>query len=388
MIVRPTRLLAAKFFYFCWFAAIGAFIPFIGLYYHQVGLQLAQIGLLLALPGLLQLVSAPIWGLLADALRLRRALLPLAIFGTLPPMLLIGRSAGFGQLLALGAVLALLAAPVVPLADSATLTLLGAARDRYGAQRLWGAVGWGASTVGFGWLAERFGLQVIFLGYLGLGALSAAAALALPRTQLPQVELRSAARTLLHDPRWISLLGCTLLIGCCGATISSFLSLYLQDLGAGGAQIGLAYTIASLSELPIMALSPMLLRRWGSRPLLVCSGLCYAFRMLIYIFAPTPGWALVAQLLHGPCFAILWTAGVVEAHRQAPAGLEATAQSLFGMVVNGVAYAIASAVGGRIYGSFGSAALFGTAAAVALLGAFGLLASAFAHVERPAEQPR
>src|SRR5205085_8856759 len=121
----PTRLLAAKCFYFCWFAAIGAFLPFIGLYYRQTGLDLTQIGVLVALPGLLQLVSAPIWGLLADALRLRRALLPLAIFGTLLPVLLIGRGAGFGQLLVLVAVQSLLAAPVVPLADSATLALLG-----------------------------------------------------------------------------------------------------------------------------------------------------------------------------------------------------------------------------------------------------------------------
>lgn len=383
----PTRLLAAKSFYFCWFAAIGAFLPFIGLYYRQSGLDLSQIGILVALPGLLQLVSAPIWGLLADTLRLRRALLPLVIFGTLLPVLLIGRGASFGQLLVLVAVQSLLAAPVVPLADSATLTLLGNNRERYGAQRLWGAAGWGASTVVVGWLVEHFGLGVIFFGYLALALLAAAAALALPRTPLPKVELRSAGRTLLRDRRWISLLGCTLLIGCCAMTISSFLSLYLQDLGASGAQIGLAYTLAGMSELPLMALSPLLLRRWGARRLLVCSGLCYALRMLIYISAPTPAWALAAQLLHGPCFGLLWTAGVVEAHRLAPPGLEATAQSLFGMAVSGVASAIASAVGGRIYDTFGSATLFGAAASVALLGALGLLAQLSTHVERRAELP-
>lgn len=380
----PFRLLAAKLFYFCWFAAIGAFVPFIALYYRQAGLPLAQIGLLAGLPGLVQLVATPLWGLAADALRLRRALLPLAILGTLPAVLLIGRTADIGRLLALVAAQALLSAPAVPLADSATLALLGDRRERYGSQRLWGAIGWGISTVTFGWLVEQIGLRVIFFGYIGLASLAAAAALALPRTQLPRVDLRAAGGTLLRDPRWLSLLGCTLLIGCCSATITGFLSLYLQDRGADGAQIGLAFTIASLSELPFMALSPRLLRRWGARPLLVVSGLCYALRMLIYIAAPGPGWALAAQLLHGPCFAILWTAGVVEAHRLAPAGLEATAQSLLGMAVNGVAQALASAVGGRIYEASGSAALFGVAAGAALLGALGLLPSAVAETARPA----
>lgn len=371
--VSPPRLLAAKVFYLCWFAAMGAYLPFIGLYYRQGGLSLAQIGVLVALPGLLQLVSAPLWGLLADTLRLRRTLLPLAIFGTLPPVLLIGRGASFGWLLALVAAMSLLAAPVVPLADSATLMLLGANRERYGAQRLWGTVGWGVSTVLSGWLIERLGLRALFPCYLLLAALAAAAALALPHTPLPQVDLRAAGRTLLRDRRWVRLLGCTLLIGCCNGVVSSFLSLYLQDLGASGREIGLAYTIASLSELPLMALSPRLLRRWGTRPLLVCAGLCYALRVLIYIALPTPGWALAAQMIHGFCFAMLWTAGVVEAHRLAPAGLEATAQSLFGVAVSGIASAIASAVGGRIYGTFGAAALFGSGATAALLGALGLL---------------
>lgn len=375
---RPTRLLAAKLTYFFWFATIGSFVPFIGLYYRQAGLQLSQIGLLAAVPGLLQLVSAPIWGFVADALRLRRALLPLAIIATLPLVVLIGRSADFGQLLVLVALQGLLVAPVVSLADSATLTLLGDQRERYGSQRLWGAIGWGTSTVASGWLTGQFGLIVIFIAYLALGALAAMSALALPRTVLPRVDLRVATQTLLRDSRWISLLGCTLLIGYCMATVTSFLPLYMQDLGASGTQIGLAFTLASLSELPLMALSPRLLRRWGARPLLICSGVCYALRMLIYIFAPTPGWALAAQLLHGPCFAILWTAGVVEAHRLAPVGLEATAQSLFGVAVNGIAPAIASAAGGRIYDTSGSVALFGVAAFAALLGALGLLPSAAA----------
>ncbi|HEU4327166.1 MAG TPA: major facilitator superfamily domain-containing protein 6 [Roseiflexaceae bacterium] len=371
-----SRLPAAKIFYFCWFGALGAYLPFIGLYYRERGLGLEQIGVLVALPGLLQLVSAPLWGLLADALRVGRLLLPLAIGGTLLPVLLIGTQADFGVLVLLVALQSLMSAPVIPLADSATIRLLGSNRERYGAQRLWGSVGWGISTVLFGRLTGEAGLTAIFAGYALLAGLAAAAAVALPKADLPQVDLRHAASTLLRDRRWRLFLGCMLLVGYGSATISSFLSLYLQDLGASGEQIGLAFTLAGLSELPVMALSAQLLRRWGPRPLLVCAGICFALRMLIYIAAPAPEWALAAQLMHGLCFGLLWIAGVVEAHRLAPPGLEATAQSLFGVAVSGVAAALASAAGGQIYAVYGTAALFSCGIAAALSGAlwYGLAA--------------
>jgi PPP family 3-phenylpropionic acid transporter len=372
---HPRRLLAPKIFYFCWFGALGAYLPFIGLYYRLHGLALEQIGLLVGLPGLLQLITGPLWGLLADALRLRRLLLPLVLACAGPVVLLIGHTSYFGLLVLLVALQSLLGAPVISLADSATITLLGPNRERYGAQRLWGSVGWALSTVVFGRLTESFGLGVIFWGYLALAVSSAVAALLLPQSTFPQVNVRSAAATLLRDPRWARFLGCTLLIGCGGAVIANFLPLYLQDMGAKGSQIGLAFTLSAASELPLMALSPRLLRRYGARALLVCAGVCFALRMLIYVAAPAPEWALAAQLMHGLCFGLLWTAGVVEAHRLAPPGLEATSQSLFGMAVSGMAAAAASAVGGRIYAAYGAQALFAAGSLVALLGALGLAAS-------------
>ncbi|MEN9934406.1 MAG: hypothetical protein RLZZ387_985 [Chloroflexota bacterium] len=367
------KLLAPKLFYFFWFVALGTSMPFIVLYYREAGLDPAQIGLLLAVPGVLQIVAGPLWGLLADALRLPR-LLPVVIVGTLVPVALIGQVESFAPIFALVVVHALFMVAVSPLADSATLAALGGAHERYGAQRVWGAVGWGVSTVVAGWLVERLGLGFIFWAYPLTGALAALAAAVMPRAELPAAaNLAGATRTLLRDPRWVRFLGSALLIGCSGALVHGFLSLYLQDLGAGGEQIGLAYLVASISELPVMALSPFVLRRWGARPLLITAGLAYTVRMAIFAAAPVPEWVLVAQLLHGLCFAAMWTGGVVEAQRLAPAGLEATAQSLFGTFTFGIAVVLANTIGGVFYRDFGFGALFAAAAVLSLLGALGLL---------------
>jgi len=209
----PRRLFVAKLVYFGWFAAIGAYVPFISLYYRQVGLDLAQIGVLIAVTGAVQLLAAPLWGLLADALRLRRALLPLAVLGSIPPALLLIVASSFEALFAIAVVQSLFMAPVVALADSATMALLGERRDRYGTQRVWGGVGWSLSTLAFGWLSQRLGYGAAFAGYGALCALTACAALALPRPALAAVNLRDAFRALVRDRRWASFLGCVLLIG-------------------------------------------------------------------------------------------------------------------------------------------------------------------------------
>lgn len=368
--------LAPKLFYFCWFVAQGAYMPFVGLYYRAVGIDLAQIGLLVALPGLIQILATPLWGVLTDVLRLRHVLLPLALVCTVVPVFLIGRTSSFAILLLLVASLALFIAPVIPLADTATLAMLGDAQERYGRQRVWGAVGWILSSLIFGVLFQRLGMSVLFLSYVLLGPLTAIVALAMPRATLPQIDLRDSVRTLMRDSRWAVFLTCVLLIGCANAVIQGFLTLYLQDLGAGGDQIGLAIALGSVTELPVMVFAPLVLRRWGARPLMIGSGLLFALRAVAYVFAPSFGWALLAQLLHGPCFAALWTGGVDEAQRLAPPGLETTAQSLFGTMLFGIAAALATAVGGRVYRDFGSALLFSGAAVVALLGAVGLLLEA------------
>jgi MFS transporter, PPP family, 3-phenylpropionic acid transporter len=378
----PKRLLPPALFYFCWFAAMGFYIPYIGLYYRSAGLDLAQIGLLVALPGLLQIIATPVWGLVADGLQIHRVLLPLAAAGTLVPVLLIGQTGSFELLLALVALLALFTAPVTPLADSATLALLGDQRSRYGALRVWGAVGWGLSTLVAGALVQRLGLAILFPSYGLIGALAVLMAWFLPRASLPRVDLRSAALTMARDIRWARFLACIFLIGCCNSVINGFLPLYLQDLGAGGEQIGLAFVIASISELPVLVLAPLVLRRWSARPLLIGAGLLYALRAGIYIAAPSLGWVLAAQLLHGPCYAALWAGGVDEAQRLAPTGMEVTAQSLFGTVFFGVATAIASAVAGWIYRDLGSSALFSIGGLVALLGALGMLAGRTAVAAR------
>ena len=69
-------------FYFLYYAAFAAFVPYIVLYYQSLGFNGAQIGLLTSLPPLLALVGAPLLTGLADSARRHRLVMSLAMLVT------------------------------------------------------------------------------------------------------------------------------------------------------------------------------------------------------------------------------------------------------------------------------------------------------------------
>jgi MFS family permease len=133
-----------------------------------VGLAAGQIGLLAGLLPLVTLVSAPLWGALADATWRRHALLLLAIGGTIAAMLALSRTASLQALIPIVVANAFFLAPLIPLVDNTGLAMLGEQRSLYARQRLWGAVGWGITAPAAGWLLDRTGIAAPFDGYVVL----------------------------------------------------------------------------------------------------------------------------------------------------------------------------------------------------------------------------
>src|SRR3989304_5693263 len=68
--------------YFFYYMALGAFLPFINLYYRGLGLTGVQIGVLAALPALAASPAALAWGVLADVLHVHRGLFRAALLLT------------------------------------------------------------------------------------------------------------------------------------------------------------------------------------------------------------------------------------------------------------------------------------------------------------------
>jgi MFS transporter, PPP family, 3-phenylpropionic acid transporter len=370
---------AARALYFTYYAAMAAVLPYLALYYESAGLTGSQIGVLTGLMPLMMMIGAPLWAEFADATGRYRGVLWISLGSSVLLALGLSLAGSFLPLAVLVALFALSVAPVMPLVDHAVLEALGERSHEYGRQRVWGAYGWGLSAPVVGWFTERAGLSWIFYVYAAVVLVALLVTFRIPvGTAISGHRFGAGLATMLRDARWLAFLF-AVFVGGIGLSLSlNFLSLYMRALGADLTLIGLGVTLATLSELPILAFGGLLLVRFGPRRILIAALLAYTLRLGLYPLITAPVWILPVQLLHGPTFAAMWIAGVAYARHLAPVGAGASAQGLFSAAAVGLGGLVGGLYGGFTYEWLGPLWMFRIAAMLTLVSAF-LLAFVTRH---------
>ncbi|HEX2907646.1 MAG TPA: MFS transporter, partial [Phototrophicaceae bacterium] len=205
------------------------------------------------------------------------------------------------------------------------------------------------------------------LGLMALCVLVAARLPAPPRN-LGEKPPRANLRQFVTDRRWLGFLGGIFLFGSALAVLYIFFCLYLKTLGVGEGLFGAAIAVASVSELPIFFLSAWMLRKWTASGLIKTAFWAVMIRCFLYAVIRNPLGLIPVQLLHGLCFSAMWAASVNYVNELAPAGMGASAQSLFGATLFGLGGAAGALFGSQIYALLGPTALFQAAGVTALVG--------------------
>lgn len=356
---KITALRYARVFYFLFYAAWSFLLPFLALHYQNLGFTGTQIGILASISPLTTLLAAPFWGGLADARQSHKRILTIGMVGAGISVFLLWQVRSFWLIVPVVASYAFFSSTIMPLIDNTVLSLLGDQRDQYGKQRLWGAIGWGLAGPVAGWLTGSFGLHWSFIGYLSLLFIG----LLISRS-LPVIGAHSpghfweGVRQLLRDQRWIIFLLIAFIGGAGLSVITNFLFLYMNELHASRTVMGLSLLAATISEIPVLFFSGMMLRRWGPKGLMVISLIVYVLRSYSYAVVTAPWQVLMIQLTHGLTFSTMWVAGVSLAGEIAPPGLGATAQGIFSSTVMGFGGITGALVGGLLLDYFGGKGMY------------------------------
>jgi MFS transporter, PPP family, 3-phenylpropionic acid transporter len=132
----------------------------------------------------------------------------------------------------------------------------------------------------------------------------------------------------------------------------------MDDLNISKSVMGIALTVATISEIPVLYFANRLLERISAYHLMLGALAFVGIRVLLLSFASSAGMFLLIQLLHGFSFSLAWSAGVSFADQIAPPGMTATAQGMYTAVQLGIGTATGAILGGWMYQTVGAVQMY------------------------------
>lgn len=365
----PHRLRSYSSFYFFYYAALGAFSPYIGRFVDALGHSGWVLGAMMALWYGTRVLGPPAW-----TAAVSRGSRPGAwlLLGSALTLLLFGGFTLFQGAIGLCVVMALFGLvynPLLPQFEAMTLTALGERNAEYGRIRVWGSIGFLLVASSFGWLLDRFGAANFPWLVLPLFALMLLAALPHRDARPPHDERPHPDKAQLwRRPGMRRFLLVALLMQMGFGAFYVFYTLHLQAAGHSGLAIGLLWGVGVASEILMFQWSPRLFARYGAPALM---SLCLALTVLRWTTtALLPGelaLMFAVQLLHAFSFAIFHSCCMRQMAASFPGRDAAAGQSLLYSVSSGVGGVLGAVLASALWEWRGGAACFlGAAAVVAL----------------------
>ncbi len=367
--MSPTARL--RVFYFLYYGAVGANLPYFAPYLRGLGFSGEQIGTVLMMGPVVAAPVALAWAAAADRLAApARALAAASLWSVCAAAFLpVARTP-----LTLGAVVlaqSLAERAVVPLVDSVALEWT---REHPGTSyariRLFGSLGVIALAQGLGLALAARGdrpgdvlVPVAVLACVGGYAL-AARRLPSPRSTSARPRAREAW-ALLRDRRLLALL---LACGVHWAGCAPFHLLYgvfVRDDGLPASVTGMGMAAGVGAEVLGLLTFPRVERRFSDRSLLAVAFAATALRWALLARAHGAGPVIALQLFHGFTFGLFWAASMRALPRLVPPALRATGQALYAAVVFGGGNALGYQLSGLGYDRLGGVRpLFAASAAL------------------------
>jgi MFS family permease len=361
-------LLIAKTYYFLYFGAIGCLAPFLNIYFMQKGLTGTQIGWLGSIAPLVALIANPTWGTIADRWQIHRQVLAFCALVAGTVTLLFLWVEGFWVFVLIVTALTFFRTPIGAILDSTVMDMVERGDTSYGRQRLWGTIGFVLVSFGLGQMLISNDLTMVFwlhTAFLGVGCVILSFLLPVQSVDQP-VGIKEGMGVLLRQRNYVSFLAAVTLLGMGIAGYGGFLGLQVIALGGTQQQVGLAWAVNAVLEIPLMYFGARWFAHYSYRRLILVALMLFVLEWLLVGMSATPTQFILVVLGNGICFGIFWVAIVGYASSAAPPGLSATAQAVMAAALTGLGWSMGSVISGYLWDNFSGHAIFFFAAAMAL----------------------
>lgn len=337
--------------YFLFFGMFGALLPFLSPLLDAMGFSKTQIGWIQAGTAFSATLTPLIVGRIADRfLSVDRMLKVSQVAMMVSAVALFSSQDHPAWFVAVLVLFTISRAPVVPLQDSYAMERSGDNPVGYAKVRVLGSMGFAVSAIITGALIAR---QQVFILLPLLVVMCAATALSASVLKpIPSVSHRNTASfwNALNSQWWGWLAAMAMHWFCFGPFHYGFTFL-LEESGIPRSQHGVIWAVGVLAEITVFLLSGRLFAALNHRQALFLAFAANLVRWAMMGLAPTYGFILVGQLLHGLGFALFYSAALQGIARFSKGVNRASYQSLFSLVLGIAGNCLGMACAGYLHQS-------------------------------------
>ena len=359
---------AFRRYQFLAFMMMGVVNPLLTPYMQSRGMTKAEIGGIQAFTWLAAAMAPFLWGMASDSARDRRTPILVAILGA---TISFGAFWFCNTFVAFAATMLLFAAffrGIVPMSTALTFAWAEPRRVDYSRIRLFGAAGYVvALLLLYVPLRGRTDLSPIFICFAAFGLAAVVGLGSLPKLgSTGRRRFDPGALTLFARRDFLICLICTFFAQAAFASHYAFFSPYLTGmLGVRPQYITLFWAFGSVFEVLMYLATGPLLRRFGTKWLLVLGMFGIAIRLGVYAAFPNIPAVFLVQGLHALTFAAVHASTVTFVNYAAPEKWRSSAQTLWEGITIGLGSAAGSLAGGYLAQVWDYRVLFAVMAAVA-----------------------
>ncbi len=376
-IPSKSPFLPLRWYTFFIYGTMVIFTSFFQLYLQDIGMSQSEIGALMAIGPFVSLFANPFWGYLGDRMQNVRFVLLTMMIGTLVLVQIVFNVENYTLIYIVMTCFFFFQTPMFAQSSTLILNYIDGTPYKFGGFRLYGSLGWALTAVVAGPVIDQLGVPRIGIVFTALLLVAILLMLVLP----PQERLSGGAAPI----NWTTLkqIGSNLyfigfiilgvLVAIPNMMNSTFLSLYVIELGGSKSMVGWAVFASSIFEAVLFLLFDRFLRKKVSFMIgwLAIVSLLFTFRWLLMAEAVSPIQVIFIQLLHAVTFGGYFYVGTQLTMMFVPNAFRSTGQALYTMTWSGVSGVIAGFLGGWLFQNFGSEQMYLAGVALSLVGSIG-----------------
>jgi PPP family 3-phenylpropionic acid transporter len=360
-------------FYFILFFSFGIIGPYRALYFSQKGFSGTQIGVLIGIVPILSILFQPVWSALSDLFHTRRLLLVIGCLGVSASMMGIGLVDSFKANFLFFTVFSIFITPIGPIGTALVLDYLDEIEkpDSLSLIRVWGSIGFGASSLLLGSFLLDQSLELFPWLLVGVYLLLGLVCLILPENKIdisqPDIKFKDLTQ-LSKNTSFMLFLAGMVFIGATLLIANNFQTVFLQSLNASSLLIGITVALPALLEIPMLIITPTLLKKFRLRELIIAGAVLMPVRWGLFYMIQNPGWMIPAQILNGVATISIDIAGVSYIDKSIPSKWRATGQGLYTTAAFAIGPGIGNFIAGAILDRFNVRAIWVLNIAFGLVG--------------------